>query len=122
MEGSRSGSASVQIMTDLNPGDPRHRICNTAFEHPRLCEFIDLVYIGNFCLRLIFAVWNKLKRKNIIFTGSRISRWEQRRDNIWFGNLKIIGQNLREMLSVLLITYLVGKRLLVITGDKRKID
>jgi hypothetical protein len=109
-------------MTDLNPGDPKHRICNTAFKHPRLCVFIDLVYIGNFCLRLIFAVWNKLKRKNIIFTGSRISRWEQRRDNIWFGNLKIIGQNLREMLSVLLVTYLVGKRLLVITGDKRKID
>ncbi len=35
---------------------------------------------------------------------------------------KIIGQNLREMLSVLLVTYLGGKRLLVITGDKQQID
>jgi hypothetical protein len=101
-------------MTDLNPGDPKHRICNTAFKHPRWCEFIDLVYIGNFCLHLIFAVWNILKRKNIIFTGSRISRW--------FGNLKIIGQNLRVMLIVLLVTYLGGKRLLVITGEKLQID
>jgi hypothetical protein len=54
-------SGSVQIMTDLDPGDPK------------------------------------------------------------LGNL-IIGQILREMLSVLRITYLGGKRLLVITGDKRKID
>jgi hypothetical protein len=67
-------------------------------------------------------MWNKLKRKNIIFTGSRISRWEQRRGIIWFGNLKIIGQNLREMLSVLLVTYLMGKILPVITGDERQID